>query len=69
MRLGDRFGRRRIFMIGLGIFAAASARLRVWRRRLPGWSRPGLVQGVGAALLTPTSLGIIGSAYGGDCAR
>jgi len=62
--LGDRFGRRRIFMIGLGIFAAASAGcgLAMSSRWLVAAR---LVQGIGAALLTPTSLGIIGSAYSG----
>jgi len=60
--LGDRYGRRRIFILGLVLFAAASfwcgvassAGMLVWAR---------LAQGAGAALLMPTSLAIIGAAY------
>ena len=61
---GDRFGRRRIFMIGLGIFALASLVCGV-APSAPCLVAARLAQGVGAALLTPTSLAIIGSAYSG----
>jgi EmrB/QacA subfamily drug resistance transporter len=67
--LGDRFGRRRVFLIGIVWFAAASllcglapsAGMLVAARAL---------QGVGGALLTPGSLAIIqGSFSPGDRAR
>lgn len=61
-RLADLFGRRRLFLIGLGIFTAAS-----FAAGLSGdvgtliASRA--VQGVGAALLTPTTLAIISATF------
>ncbi|MDX6325231.1 MAG: hypothetical protein QOK15_1585 [Nocardioidaceae bacterium] len=62
---GDRFGRRRVFVIGVVAFAAASA--------LCGLATtPGLLiaaralQGVGGALLTPGSLAILQSTYRED---
>ena len=60
--LGDRFGRRRIFIVGLVIFAAASAACGgAGTAALLIVAR--MVQGVGAALLVPASLAIIGAAY------
>jgi EmrB/QacA subfamily drug resistance transporter len=61
-RLADAFGRRRLFLIGLTIFTGASlvaglagsAELLVAARA---------VQGLGAALVTPTTLAIISAAY------
>src|SRR3954447_6927553 len=61
-RLADAFGRRRLFLVGLAVFTAASlvaglagsARLLVAARA---------VQGLGAALVTPTTLAIISAAY------
>lgn len=63
--LGDHFGRRRLFLIGLLLFASASvlcaiAPSFVWL--LAGRS----VQGVGAALLMPNSLAILGGAFHGE---
>jgi EmrB/QacA subfamily drug resistance transporter len=60
--LGDRFGRRRVYAIGIAVFAGASAlcglagsiRLLVVARAL---------QGVGAALLVPGSLAIIAASF------
>lgn len=60
--LGDRYGRRRIYAIGIAVFTAASAfcgfagsiRLLVTARAL---------QGVGAALLVPGSLAIIAASF------
>ncbi|MFZ3225152.1 MAG: MFS transporter [Xanthobacteraceae bacterium] len=59
---GDRFGRRRFFMIGIGIFAVASA----WCGVAPTFAQliaARAVQGAGAALLIPCSLAIIGAAF------
>ena len=60
--LGDRFGRRRVFLIGVAWFAVASALCAV---------APGItflivartLQGIGGALLTPGSLAIIEAAF------
>ena len=62
---GDRFGRRRIFIIGLVGFAAAS--LACGLAPSATWLIAArLAQGAAAALLTPASLAIIGAAYSGD---
>ena len=62
---GDRFGRRRIFMIGLVMFALASLVCGL-APSAPWLVAARIAQGVGAALLTPTSLAIIGSTYSGE---
>src|SRR5262249_55611281 len=63
--LGDRYGRRRIFAIGVGLFALASlgcglatnvGQLIVARA----------VQGLGGALLVPGSLAIISASFDGE---
>ena len=61
-RLADAYGRKRLFLLGLGIFTAASllaglagsADLLIVARAL---------QGLGAALVTPTTLAIISASY------
>jgi EmrB/QacA subfamily drug resistance transporter len=63
--LGDHFGRRRLFLIGLLLFASASilcafAPSFAWL--LAGRS----TQGIGAALLMPNSLAILGGAFSGE---
>lgn len=63
-RLGDRFGRRRMFMLGIAVFTLASVACAV------AWSATSLVaarvlQGVGAALISPNVLSIIGVLYTG----
>jgi EmrB/QacA subfamily drug resistance transporter len=60
--LGDRYGRRRVFVIGIVIFAVASA----WCGFAPGIRQlivARAVQGFGAALLVPGSLAIISSSF------
>src|SRR3712207_5739612 len=61
-RLGDIFGRRRVFLIGVVIFAAASATIGF--APTEHWlvaSRA--LQGVGAALMMPATLSIITNAF------
>jgi EmrB/QacA subfamily drug resistance transporter len=60
--LGDLFGRRRVFMIGVGIFAVASAACGLASSVLELIIARSL-QGVGAALLVPGSLAIIGATF------
>jgi EmrB/QacA subfamily drug resistance transporter len=60
--LGDRYGRRRIFLIGVAVFAAAS----VWCGLAASIGQliiARAAQGFGAALLVPGSLAIISSAF------
>lgn len=60
--LGDRFGRRRMYILGVGWFAAASIACAV--APTAAWLIAARVlQGVGAALLTPGSLAIIQSCF------
>jgi len=62
---GDRFGRRRIFVIGLTAFAAASSGCGL--APTVSWLIAArFAQGVAAALLVPASLAIIGSSYSGE---
>ena len=62
--LGDRFGRRRLFVFGAALFGAGS----LWCAMAPD---PGqlvvarAVQGVGGALLVPASLAIVGASFEG----
>ncbi|HYO40630.1 MAG TPA: MFS transporter [Nocardioidaceae bacterium] len=60
--LGDHFGRRRVFLLGVAWFAAASLLCGV--AQSPGQLIAArLVQGVGAALLTPGSLAMIQGSF------
>ena len=67
-RLGDQFGRKRVYLLGGAVFSAAS---------LAGGLAPSggvllaarAVQGVGAALLAPGSLSLLATAYGEGRAR
>ena len=56
--LGDRFGRRRVYLVGVTWFAAASLLCAVAQSPLQ-LVLARLVQGVGGALLTPGSLALI----------
>src|SRR6202011_5608557 len=63
--LGDHFGRRRLFQIGLSTFtlaslACAAAPSFAWLLAARG------LQGLGAALLMPNSLAILGGAFTGE---
>ncbi len=63
--LGDRYGRRKIFILGIAIFTAASVACGL----APGPAAliaARAVQGVGAALLVPASLAIIGNVFKGE---
>jgi EmrB/QacA subfamily drug resistance transporter len=61
-RLADRSNRKRGFLLGAGIFTAASACCAA-ANSLPLLIAFRAVQGVGAALLAPTSLGLLLAAY------
>ena len=67
--LGDRFGRRTVFICGIGLFTIASIACAL----APGAGAliaARAVQGIGAALLVPTSLAIIGAVFqGGERGR
>jgi EmrB/QacA subfamily drug resistance transporter len=67
--LGDRYGRRRVFVLGVGLFTFASLLCAVAPSTdLLIGAR--LIQGVGGALLTPGSLAIIEASFRpGDRAR
>ena len=60
--LGDRFGRRRMFVAGLALFVAASAAcaLAQQRRRLIAARA---VQGAGAALVMPLAMALLSAAF------
>jgi EmrB/QacA subfamily drug resistance transporter len=62
---GDRFGHRRLLLMGVGLFAAASL-LCTAAPGLPWLIAARVLQGVGAAMLMPTSLAILGSSFSGD---
>jgi EmrB/QacA subfamily drug resistance transporter len=59
--LGDRFGRRRLFVLGLGIFTAASAAAAV-APNVESLIAARAVQGVGGAIITPLTLTILSAA-------
>ncbi len=63
--IGDRFGRRSLLVIGTAIFAVASLGCAVAPNLAVLLAARGL-QGVGAAVLLPNSLAILGSAFTGE---
>src|ERR1700712_1910734 len=61
-RLGDIFGRKRVALVGLGLFACAS--LVCASAQSDGMLIAGrTIQGLGAALVTATSLSIVSDAF------
>jgi EmrB/QacA subfamily drug resistance transporter len=59
--LGDRYGRRRVFLVGLGIFTAASAAAAL-APSTGALIAARAVQGLGAGIVAPLSLTILSSA-------
>src|SRR3954463_14623795 len=59
--LGDRFGRRRLFVIGLGIFTLASAAAAL-APNVETLIAARAVQGLGGAIVTPLTLTILSAA-------
>jgi EmrB/QacA subfamily drug resistance transporter len=62
---GDRFGRRRLFLIGTGLFALASL-LCAAAPTLALLLAGRMLQGASAAMLMPNSLAILGAAFAGE---
>ena len=60
--LGDLLGRRKVYVIGVAVFAAASALCGIARNiDMLIWARS--IQGIGAALLVPGSLALISASF------
>ncbi len=59
--LGDRFGRRRMFALGLGVFVAASAAAAL-APSIEALVAARAIQGVGGAIVTPLTLTILSDA-------
>jgi EmrB/QacA subfamily drug resistance transporter len=59
---GDQFGRRRVFLIGVAVFALASIACGL-APNVELLIAGRAVQGIGAALLTPGALAVIGAAF------
>jgi EmrB/QacA subfamily drug resistance transporter len=61
-RAGDILGRRRMFMVGIAIFTAAS--LAVGAAQSPAWLVAArALQGVGAAILAPSTLAVLQTSF------
>src|SRR4051794_8197644 len=61
-RVGDLLGRRRTFMLGIGLFSAAS--LAVGLAQSPAWMIAArAVQGIGAATLAPSTLALLSAGF------
>jgi EmrB/QacA subfamily drug resistance transporter len=63
--LGDRFGRKRMFVIGLGIFTGASA-LAALAPSIDALIAARALQGLGAAIVTPLTLTLLSEAVPGE---
>ena len=62
---GDRFGRRRLLIAGISLFALASLACAC-APGLPVLLLGRLMQGIGAAMLMPNSLAILGQTFSGE---
>src|SRR5882757_4465155 len=62
---GDHFGRRRLLMAGTALFALASLGCAL-APGLPALLACRLLQGIGAAMLMPNSLAILGQTFSGE---
>ena len=60
--LGDRFGRRRVFAVGLGLFTAASAAAAL-APSMDALIVARTIQGIGGAIVTPLTLTILSDAF------
>ncbi len=60
--LGDRFGRKRMFLTGVGVFTGASA-LAALAPSIEGLVAARAIQGAGAALVTPLTLTLVSEAF------
>lgn len=67
-RLGDIFGPRRLYLLGLGLFALASLGAAS-AQGLASLAVARTVQGVAAALIQPQVLGILARTYQGDASK
>jgi MFS transporter, DHA2 family, methylenomycin A resistance protein len=66
--LGDRIGAKRVFIAGFAVFTAASAACAL-APSLPALIAARAVQGVGAAVLAPSSLSLLNHAFSGPGER
>jgi EmrB/QacA subfamily drug resistance transporter len=62
---GDKFGRRRLFLLGIVLFGIASA-LCALAATLPLLLAGRALQGVASAMLMPNSLALLGTAFAGE---
>jgi EmrB/QacA subfamily drug resistance transporter len=62
---GDKFGRRRLFLLGIALFALASA-LCALAPDLPLLLAGRTLQGIASAMLMPNSLALLGAAFAGE---
>jgi EmrB/QacA subfamily drug resistance transporter len=62
---GDHFGRRRLLILGTALFALASLGCAL-SPGIPAFLGCRLIQGIGAAMLMPNSLAILGQSFSGE---
>jgi EmrB/QacA subfamily drug resistance transporter len=62
---GDKFGRRRLFLLGIALFALASG-LCALAPSLPLLLAGRALQGIASAMLMPNSLALLGAAFAGE---